>query len=483
MMDFSDLDATALLATEESGVWARRQTEVDGLRRMLAWCDLHSVDPQSQPEAVPVNRGGDQLTYPGGEGTPGVSELSLAEFAIAGQAGYIATSNRAAAALDLRHRLPRLWVQVQRLRVEVWVAKKITAMSRRLSKNQAAIVDASVTAALDLATPKLLELAEARVIEADPDAHRARIAEDTKRVGVFRRRRRPGDAIDVLDPQPAVEAITLRLGFGGAADFTATVDEIAQRMADHHRPAHEDDVPTMGQFRARAVELLADPYAATAFLDGSSDDEPDECATPAARRPRRSAVIYVHLSTAALACLSSSPLTAPTRVEGYGPMLAEQLAELLGHRHITVKPVIDLNTGAAVDAYEHPIACQERTLLRTGGDVFPHSTTRTRRLDHDHTHPYQRHGPPGQTGDHNDAPLTRRHHRAKTHLGYRVQQLAPGAYRWETPHGLVRVVTRHGTQIVEGIRNNHGELIGELYPTRIPISIDSAAYRKTRASR
>lgn len=65
-----------------------------------------------------------------------------------------------------------------------------------------------------------------------------------------------------------------------------------------------------------------------------------------------------------------------------------------------------------------------------------------------HPHPG---GPPGQTGDHNDAPLARHAHRAKTHLGYTVEQLALGTYLWTTPHGLIRLVNHTGTHpITEG---------------------------------
>ena len=112
---------------------------------------------------------------------------------------------------------------------------------------------------------------------------------------------------------------------------------------------------------------------------------------------------------------------------------------------------------------------KHRTLLRTLGDVFPHSTNLGyRRLDHDHTTPYvppDRGGPPGQTGDHNDAPLTRTHHRVKTHkTGYDLRQLGLGAYRWATPHGLGRVVTSRGTRKVGLLRDPGGGVIGETYP-------------------
>ncbi|MDQ6525278.1 hypothetical protein RB608_16775 [Nocardioides sp. LHD-245] len=191
MVDLSELDAAALLAAEESGVRQRRQGDVDELLRLLAWCDLHSTDPQSQPGAVPARLGGDRLCQLGGEGTPQVAELCFAEFAIAGQAGTIATTHRAAAALDLRHRLPLLWQRVQNLDIEVWVARKIADLSRPLTKDAVALVDTSLAAAHDLPTGKLIELAEARTIEADPETHHKRIAAEEARTGVFTCRRRP----------------------------------------------------------------------------------------------------------------------------------------------------------------------------------------------------------------------------------------------------------------------------------------------------
>lgn len=264
-----------------------------------------------------------------------------------------------------------------------------------------------------------------------------------------------------------MQPITLRLPTAGALEFTTSVEEVAQALADQHVPDHEDDVPTMDQFRARAVELLADPHAAVRFLEGLR--EPAAPQSPESARTPRKATVFVHIDAAVLAGFA----TGVARVEDLGPMLLEQVAALLRHRSIDLQPVIDLRSGAAVDAYEHPAACKERTLLRTGGDVFPHSSSRTRRLDHDHVAPYDKNGPPGQTGDHNDAPLTRRHHRAKTHLPYRALQLGLGAYRWETPHGLVRVVSRYGTTVVEALRDADGTLVGEAYPARYDVCFDT----------
>ena len=95
------------------------------------------------------------------------------------------------------------------------------------------------------------------------------------------------------------------------------------------------------------------------------------------------------------------------RVEEVGPVLLEELAGLLGHARITLAPVIDLAASTSVNGYEHPEKVKDRTRLRTVGDVFPHARTISRRTDIDHPDAYQPNGPPGQTGDHNAAPLGR----------------------------------------------------------------------------
>jgi len=207
--------------------------------------------------------------------------------------------------------------------------------------------------------------------------------------------------------------------------------------------------------------LTTQPHQAAAFL-AALDPDPsiDPAPAPGKAKPKpRPAKIVVHLTDRVL---SGQPGVA--RVEGIGPVLLDKLSDLLGGRDLIMQPVIDLDTVKSVNGYEHPTAVKERTLLRTLGDVFPHSTSRgTARLDHDHPTPYDPQGPPGQTGDHNNAPLTRRHHRAKTHLGYRCDQIALGAYRWITPHGLARVVTPAGTRIIEIVYADHGQPAGELY--------------------
>ncbi|TNM38250.1 hypothetical protein FHP29_13220, partial [Nocardioides albidus] len=111
----------------------------------------------------------------------------------------------------------------------------------------------------------------------------------------------------------------------------------------------------MDQFRAQAVELLADPYAAVRFLEDTEDaadagNDGDAAPPPSHPEPKperkRKGVVYAHLDAAVLASLleggREGGVEGVARVEDLGPMLLEQLAELLRHRHITLTPVIDL---------------------------------------------------------------------------------------------------------------------------------------------
>ena len=151
-------------------------------------------------------------------------------------------------------------------------------------------------------------------------------------------------------------------------------------------------------------------------------------------------------------CLAGETVPAVARVEGrIGPVLAEQVRDLLGHRRVTLTPVIDLNDNHAVDCYEVPAWMAEALHLATPASAFPHSPSTTRRVDHDHNIPYATHPDgtpvtPGQTRIGNLAGLQRRLHRVKTHKpGWRVYQPTRGVYLWRTPHGHWYRVDNTGT--------------------------------------
>ena len=73
-------------------------------------------------------------------------------------------------------------------------------------------------------------------------------------------------------------------------------------------------------------------------------------------------------------------------------------------------------------------------------------------MDYDHPTPYvllDHGGPPGQTGTHNSGPLGRRHHKWKTHAGYRSRQSGAGRYVWTTPNGLAFIVDHTGSRPID----------------------------------
>lgn len=430
---------------------ARRSAEVRDLLEALEWCDLNSSDPQAEPGALSVAHGGDHLTRCGGDGTPDVAQLCAAEYAVARQEGERATWNLMADALDLRHRLPLMWARGQELVCEIWVLRRIAVMARRLTKKQAARVDSALAEALSQSPGRILQLAEARIIEADPRAHAAQVKEDNARRGVWFPKPLPGEQLQAGGISGS-RRVAARLKPGQAGELDHTLDVIADHLADEYAADPDAEMPTRDQLRAEALALLADPHAAAAVIEAGEAD-PEAAIVEQRPEPRRKtarrAQVLIHLDAETLADGADGDADGIVRVEGYGPVLLSQLAELLGRCDITLTPVIDLRTFTSVNAYEHPATMRRRTELRTVGDVFPYSSHRPGHgaVDHDHPMPYEPSGPPGQTSDLNDAPLSRRHHRAKTHHPYVLHQTGPGQYEWTTPHGLRRVVDRAGTHV------------------------------------
>ena len=187
--------------------------------------------------------------------------------------------------------------------------------------------------------------------------------------------------------------------------MSTTPGRVAHSLASP--PEHADAARTGS---APSVGWLARPDDLLALLAGK----------PEPRRFRHRAVLYVHLHEAALDAGAGV-----ARVEGLAPHTLEQVRRLVGHRHVTVKPVIDLAERVSVNAYEFPEWIKERIHLINPGDAFPHASRLSRRVDIDHPQPYDRDGPPDQTNSHDGQPLSRTGHRAKTH-SLRLPACPPG---------------------------------------------------------
>ena len=420
-----DLDAAETLAAVGAGVRDRRAVEVRELELVLHWADLHADDPRDEG-GLPVPPGGPRLVQLGGVGTPRVVDLSICELALARGQHTLTVRALIADGLDLRHRLPELYAAVREGSCELWVARKVASMTRKLDPTAAGLVDRAVADAVDQGPGRLLSIAEAKVIEADTDT-----ARDERAAG----RQRRYVAVTPTD-EFGLRTVIAPVVPADAVWLDALVDRVADAL-DQRRdlvPELADDC-SRDELRSVALGWLAHPEDVVALLAAEETEPRGHGATT------RHAVLHVHLHQTTL----QGEGAGVARVEEVGPLLVEELTELLGHARVTLAPVIDLATSISVNSYEHPQAVKDRTHLRTVGDVFPHATTISRTVDMDHPQPFDATGPPGQTGDHNAAPLGRRHHRAKTHLDYRTQQLGLARYLWRSPHGLQRLVDTTGT--------------------------------------
>jgi hypothetical protein len=438
-----DRSAQLVLAAAHDALRARRAAEVAEMRVVAHWVAMHG-EPRHER---------DPMTTPGGEGTPAVREYALPELAMARETHALTTRALAADTLDLQHRLPRTWAVVEALECEPWVARKVAALSRALPAATVGIVDAAVAAAIAGHAPStVLEIAHAKVIEADPETYAMRREAEKRRRYV---------ALSRTD-EHGLRVVIARTTAGEAVWVDAMVDRVADILAATHGHDHSRD-----ELRSLAFGWLARPAdLLKLLLDHTGvpqepapgeepgqpvwapDHLPDTAKRLASLSPRQLAAmrgraqVFVHLSEAAL--LGQAGLA---RVEGHGPVLVTSLADLIGHADVRLTPVRDLRHHTRVDTYEHPTALKDQVWLLTGGEVFPFSPRTATRddVDFDHTHAYDDTGPPGQTGTHNSGPLRRRHHRWKTHGGFRCRPAGPGRHLWQTPHGDCYLLDRTGT--------------------------------------
>jgi hypothetical protein len=467
--DLSDLDADGLLAAAGEAERAARLAEVHKLEVLSAWAGVHSSDPSEGPDGHIARRVGNVLRQVGGEGTPGVQDFCLGEIALARGAGVTATQHMLADVLGLQHRLPLTWAVCRRGECEVWVARRVAKLSRHLGRDKVGLVDSAISRMIATEAPgRVLQVAEAKIIEADTDLHEQRCEAERRRryVGLGR------------TDEHGLRTLIARLEAGDATAVDAIVHRVGEIIAPRHPEAHPDELRALAfAWLARPAELLTlllehsdtpDTEPECAPEPAIDPDEPESTAEPVS--PARAlafpadlldalrdidlkplaprAVLHVHLHEASL-----HGVDAVARVEALGPVTLARLAELL-HRHdVKVQPVKDLSDRVRHTAYEHPEPLRDQVHLVTGGDYWPWATSTSRTVDLDHPTPYEHAGhgdegrdpPPGQTGSHNSGPLGRRHHRWKTHAGYQSRQCGEGRYVWLTPHGLGFLIDHTGT--------------------------------------
>ncbi len=440
--DLSALDEMATLAHVEQARALAEQTEVRLLQTAAHWADLHSELARPTSPLLP---GSEKLVCFGGDGTPGLAEFAPAELGV-----VLATSSSVAErlvgdALDLRHRLPRLWGRIVAGEVKPWIGRKTAEATRHLSVETVAVVDRRIARyAHSLSWGRIEAIIAACWLECDPDAAAEADAAAQGSLGVW---------VTDQSTEPGTQEIFIRAEAPDALRFNASIGGLATGLGTlgDTRPVNVRRAAAVGILAnpQHALDLFADIHATTADPEPAPDDLADPAPaastqlTPGSVKTGPDVTLYVHLTDEALATGQGV-----ARVEQIGPVTIDRVRSWLGHANVVVKPVIDLNDQVPVDAYEIPDRIREAVHLAIPVDCFPHATSTRRTGDIDHTIAFVKPddgGPPGQTGLGKLGPITRFHHRVKTHGDWQVVQPFTGVYVWRTPTGRYYLVDHTGT--------------------------------------
>ncbi len=331
-----------------------------------------------------------------GPGAPLVGEYSALDLAHSLGMSTDAGLAYLGKALELRHRLPRLYARVVRLEVPVWKAFRVAEQTKSLPMGGALFVDAKIA----------------------PFLHTCSRAQVDRPVDAARTQFDPAEAERLRSQAAEYRHATVWLGAAsttGTVEVTATLDvadalDLEQSLRDGAQSLA--DLGSADTLDVRRSQALGEMARGQQSLDFS-----------------RAVTIYAHLDRSDVALLDNTQT----------PVLVQQVKDWCqaAGTKVTVKPVIDLATNPSTDAYRPTDAIREHVTLRDRTCVFP--DCRRRQVDLDHIVPFDLGGP---TSADNLAMLCRRHHRAKTHSAWRYDSPEPGVYHWTSPSGATTTVDR-----------------------------------------
>jgi hypothetical protein len=451
----STSDETAVLAAARAARAAENAAAAQVLLAAVRWAALHEVTDLDQAATWWAGRGQDTGIPIAGEGAPLVSEFAVAELATALGMSAGSGRNLLAQALELAHRLPRLWARVLNGSLAPWRARRVAEQTLHLTVEAADHVDRMLAPFAHktgpVQTQRLVEEAIARFMPEHAAETRERAAEqrhvhiDTHQVS-FAGTARIDAEVDLADAVDLEDAVAAGAAARAGCGSTETLD-VRRSQA-------------LGDLARRQLALGFQWEAATTAAPTTQQQmEPRSAAgsagpTDPRRFGRRQVVLYAHLTDEILR--AGDPDT-PVRVDGAGGaggqqlLTAAQVAAWCGDpttARVVVKPVVDLNAYQAVDGHEVPERIAEQVRLRDRTCVHPWCQRPASACDLDHIVPYvpmDQGGPPGQTNPLNLAPLCRLHHRMKTHGRWTYAMTAPGTYQWRSPHNHTYLRDKSGT--------------------------------------
>ena len=470
LTEIRDLDQAADQADRDRFIaiaeWADRHTTGALLPDLYGTFGLPDDDAHTEAENAWVSRfgmpGADTMLELAGPGAPEISEFAVIELAAA--LGRSTDSGRMllSDAVEARYRLPKIWQRLVDGQVQVWRVRRVTDVTRGLTQEAAAFVDAHLAHVVHTASfttvKRLVAEAAARF---DPETAEMEEIDTAATLHV------------TLDLTTAWS-----IGTANGVHLTGLLDRADAEELEHAIRTIADQLLAAGSTdsldvrRAKALGYLS---RGDLTLDLPTEDDASSVEEARQRRLEttkpttrtRQVVLHVHLSEAAL---KGAPEVDPdtgklglhlARVDNHHQTLtADTVRDWLGvpGTQVTVKPVIDLADQIAVDSYEIPDRISQRVKLKRPTCVFPHCTRTSARVDLDHIDEYvppDRGGPPGQTATDTLAPLCRRHHRAKTHpspvstssttIAWDYEQLTPTTWLWTSPHDIRYLVHPDGT--------------------------------------
>jgi hypothetical protein len=445
-----DLSPADLLASIKASRALENAEAARQLDLAARWADLHP--PESIHDAAAFAVPGCEHEEPiAGEGAPLVAEFCVAELGAVLGISSTAAKKLIGHALELRHRLPRLWAQVHAGAVPAWRARAVAETtihsSPALTAEATGFVDAQVAAVAGRIGAAQLDRLVAETIKrydlatADPTAD-------------------PEDGWQHVDPRH-VTVDTDDVHYAGTMRIEAEVDladalDLDRALAHHAatQKALGSELPLDAR-RAKALGDLARTQTALDLADVAgggfearsartsttegADTDPAAEDLPAARE----VVIHAHVDAS---FSGDATVFGPTgRMEnGQRLVLLDQIKSWCADTRtkVTIKPVIDLNTPLTAQSHAIPDRIREQVQLRDRTCVFPFCTRPARGCDVDHVVPYDHDAEaegrpqPGPTTTDNLAALCRFHHRLKTHSPWRYETSSPGVFEWTSPHGL-----------------------------------------------
>ncbi len=162
------LTASDLLALARERKLAENRAAADLLEVAARWADLHPPESIHSAAAFEV-RGSEHEEPIAGEGCPLVAEFCIAELGAVLGISTTSAKKLIGHALELRHRLPRLWSQVHSGAVPAWRARAVAEVtihtSPALTREAAAFVDAQVAAVAGRIGPAQLDRLVAETIK------------------------------------------------------------------------------------------------------------------------------------------------------------------------------------------------------------------------------------------------------------------------------------------------------------------------------